>query len=136
VLERVRDSLKPLLGANPFDFTAFKKTIPKYRARNEDRPQPPPLRNLFEVLDVYEPSAEFLNAPDVTLPPRAELEFTVEVPNEPFFKALLAMTALLDDLSRLGAEIQQLWAKYSEGELDLAAVFVATNTAIELARTL
>jgi hypothetical protein len=46
------------------------------------------------------------------------------------------MTALLDDLSRLGAEIQQLWAKYSEGELDLAAVSVATNTAIELARTL
>jgi hypothetical protein len=46
------------------------------------------------------------------------------------------MTTLMDDLSRLRAEIAQLWAKYNSGEMDLAAVSVATNTAIELARTL
>ncbi|KAF2821788.1 hypothetical protein CC86DRAFT_358812 [Ophiobolus disseminans] len=49
-------------------------------------------------------------------------------------EALFAMTMLMSDLSRMRAEIAQLLAKYSAGTMDLAAVSVATNTAIELPR--
>jgi hypothetical protein len=55
VLERVRDSFKPLLGADAFDFTAFKNVIPKDRIKTKDRARATPLRNLLEILDVYEP---------------------------------------------------------------------------------
>ncbi|KAE8849612.1 hypothetical protein PTNB85_00028 [Pyrenophora teres f. teres] len=69
-------------------------------------------------------------------PHPTEVEYTVEVPDDIIIKAFFAMTTLIDDLSRLRAEVAELWAKHNAGELDLATVSVATNTAIELARSL
>lgn len=137
VLEKVRVSLTPLLEANVFDFTEFKNGVPKDHVKN-DRARATPLRNLFEVLDVYEPSPEFLRAPDVTPPHKPEeLECIVEFDEgKSFAEALFAMTTLISELASMRAEVAQLWAKYSAGALDLAAVSMATNTAIELAHTL
>jgi hypothetical protein len=137
VLEQVRDSLKPLLSANAFNFTGVRNAVPKTNATEKDRKRNSPLRNLFEVLDVYEPTAEFLAAPDVAPPPkRSELEATVELPQDDIFEIYFATTALMDDLSRLRAEVAELWAKHHAGKIDLAAVSVATNTAMDIAHSL
>jgi len=137
VLEKVHDSLKPLLEASVSNFTAFKNGVPKDHVKSNDRARNTPLRNLFEVLDVYEPSADFLRAPNVAPPKREELECTVELSEEDsFVEAIFAVTMLINDLSRMRAEIAELWAKYSAGTMDLTAVSVATNTAIELARAM
>jgi hypothetical protein len=134
VLERVRESLKPLMKTDALDLSSIKNAIPK---TDGNRTRQSELRNIFEVLDVYEPSAEFLAAPDVVPPPKpTELEYTVEVSTDSVMDACIAMTMLMDDFSRLRAEIAHLWARHNEGELDLITVSVATDTAIQLAHSL
>jgi hypothetical protein len=112
VLARVRDLPKSLLGADAFNFTVFKNAIPKHRTNNEDRAQATPLRNLFDILDVYKPSTDFVNAPDIVPPKREKLECTVEDSDDSIVEAYFAMTTLMDDLSRLRAEISQLCGGY------------------------
>ncbi|KAI1563299.1 hypothetical protein PtrEW13061_012058, partial [Pyrenophora tritici-repentis] len=116
---------------------SLQNAMPAANASANDRARRIELRNLFEILDVYEPSAKFLAAPDVVPPPKtAEEEYSVEVPDDSIIEAFFAMTTLIDDLSRLRAEVAELWAKHDAVELDLTTVSVATNTAIELARSL
>ncbi|KAK2135692.1 hypothetical protein NOF04DRAFT_1340805 [Fusarium oxysporum II5] len=57
-------------------------------------------------------SEEFLNAPNITATPTPETQYTVE------------------------EEIHSLWEKYANGELDLATVALATNTAFEFAHSM
>lgn len=134
VLEKVRESLKPLTKSNALDLSSIKNATPR---AGGDRARQSELRNLFEVLDVYEPSAEFLAAPDVVPSPSpVELEYTVEQPTDSIIEAFMAMTMLVNDLSRLRAEIADLWARHNTGELDLPTVSVATNAAIELAHSM
>lgn len=81
-LEGVRDSLKHLLKGDAFDMNSLKSAIPTAKVIANDRARGTPLRSLFEILDVYEPSAEFLVAPDVVPSPKAaEVQFTVQVPD-------------------------------------------------------
>ncbi|KAL1799343.1 hypothetical protein ACET3X_003380 [Alternaria dauci] len=120
--------------ANALNFSSIENATPR---TDGDRARPRALQNLFEVLDVYEPSAEFLAAPDVVPPPKpTELEHTVEESTDSVVEAFMAMTMLMDDLSRLRAEIADLWARHKAGELDPATVSVATNTAIHLAHSM
>ncbi|KAI8719775.1 hypothetical protein NCS52_00759500 [Fusarium sp. LHS14.1] len=126
VLENVGRCLQPLVKA-----PAFKAPEPKSMGTSKD-----PLRNIFDVLDVYTPSEEFLNAPETAAPkPTPDVEYTVEE-DDTLGDALFALTSLLDDFSRLRDEVRSLWKRHLEGSLDLAAAAVATNTAFELARSM
>lgn len=92
-----------------------------------------PLSNIFDCLNVYDPSETFLNAPDITPEPSAQ--YTVD--QEPTLEdATFALLALLGDLENIQDEIHELWKKYAAGKIDLAAASVATNTAFELAQSL
>jgi len=92
-------------------------------------------KGMFDVLNVYTPSEEFLNAPDITPTPTTETQYTIkeEVTWE---DAFFAFTALLRDYGYLSQEIHSLRVKYAKGELDLAAVALATNTAFEFAHSI
>ena len=131
VLEKVRKTLQPLLSVDAFNLSNLKDAVTNVGTHKDKKG----LSSLFSVLDVYEPSAAFEAAPDVVLPPTSEMEYTVEVEEDSLFEALFAMTTLMDDLSRLRIEITDLWKKYEAGEMDIAAVSIATNTAIELAHS-
>ncbi|KAJ0149744.1 Glycerol-3-phosphate dehydrogenase [Fusarium oxysporum f. sp. albedinis] len=50
--------------------------------------------------------------------------------------AFFAFTTLLRDYAYLSQEIHSLWEKYANGELDLATVALATNTAFEFAHSM
>ena len=93
------------------------------------------LSSLFEVLDVYEPSAAFEAAPNIAISRSSEAEYTIDDEEDADFEGLFAITTLMEDLSRLRTDVGNLWAKYEAGEMDIAAVSVATNAAIELARS-
>jgi hypothetical protein len=91
------------------------------------------LSTAFAALHLYEPSQQFLDAPDVALPaPQydiAEDEAGLEE------GAQVAFGALLQDVLLLREEVNTLWGvKYSHRTFHLAAFAVATNTAIDLAR--
>ncbi|KAG7415990.1 hypothetical protein Forpe1208_v006718 [Fusarium oxysporum f. sp. rapae] len=94
-----------------------------------------PAKGMFDVLNVYTPSEEFLNAPDITPTPTTETQYTVEE-EVTWEDAFFAFTALLRNYDCLSQEIYSLWEKYGNGELDLAAVALATNMAFEFAHSM
>ena len=131
ILEKVRKTLEPLLTVDAFNVSNLKDAVTNIGTHKHTKG----LSNLFEVLAVYEPSAEFEAAPDIVHPPSIAPQYSVEVEDDSTFEVLFAITTLMDDLSRLRREIAELWTKYEAGEMDIAAVSVAPNIAIELARS-
>lgn len=128
VLEKVRDHLKPHIDAGSvYNMEEMKKAAMEMKTSTD------PLKNVFSILDVYEPSEAFLNAPDVEIPKRPQLEYIAEE-EDTLYDAIFALTTLLHDYDRLRDEVRSLWVRYEKGELDLATVSVATNTAFEFAR--
>ncbi|KAF5561920.1 hypothetical protein FNAPI_3467 [Fusarium napiforme] len=129
VLEKVRSYLKPIMEAGLFK--------PDDLDNKSDVKANHPAKGMFDVLNVYTPSEEFLNAPDITPTPTAEPETQYTVEEEVTWEdAFFAFAALLRDYDYLSQEIHSLWEKYASGELDLAAVALATNTAFELAHSM
>ena len=98
---------------------------------------PKSYKNIFDVLEAYEPSQAFLDAPDVSPSPKPStgIEYTAE-PDTSFAEALFAFTSLLLQYRNLRLEINNLWAEWLGNELDLGAVSVATNMAFELAQSM
>ena len=91
------------------------------------------LSTAFAALHLYEPSQSFLDAPDVALPAP---EYAISEDEAGLEEdAQVAFAALLQDVLLLREEVNKLWnVRYSQSTFHLAAVAVATNTAIDLAR--
>jgi hypothetical protein len=131
VLKQVKKTLQPLVP----EWTAVPgNTDAKSILPNKDYKTTSSVRNLFKVLEVYEPSATFEAAPDVERPVPTETDYSVEEEEDSSFEVLFALTTLMGDLARLREEIAQLWSEYEAGKIDITAVSLATHTAIELAR--
>ena len=97
------------------------------------------ISNIFENLDIQEPSPEFLDAPDVE---RATRTDTV---GEPIYEAeklcsmeeqYTAAHCLFQDVKNLRFFLRQLWTCYRDGGLSLVAVSITTNTAIDFVRNM
>lgn len=125
VLCRVRDVLDPLVPAAPADDhqSHDKEGTNEYAS------------NRFAGLKVYEPSDEFLNTP---VPPRSDKEavnntkYEVEDPTS-WQDALFAYAMLVQDVSKIRAQIVGIWAQ-SKAKFDPMAAAIATDTAIDFAR--
>ncbi len=116
ILEKVRDILKPRMAA--LDLSGMEDTLPRTDS------------NLFNILEVYETSEAFLNAPEVEVPmPDYEPE-----PEDTFEDAFFAFSALIQDAISLRRRVRSLWSAYKESSLHLAPVAVASNIAIDLVR--
>ncbi|KAF5982503.1 hypothetical protein FBULB1_4262 [Fusarium bulbicola] len=89
-------------------------------------------------LNVYEPSQEFLDAPDIVRPQKAQDdENTYEAePQNTLEDAITAYAVMLDDLTHIRSHIKALWENYKDGFYDLATAALVTNTGIDLARNL
>jgi hypothetical protein len=94
--------------------------------------------NRFTTLTVDEPSEEFLNMPKVERPAKLKNDpATYEhEPLDSFEDAMFARTALLGDANKLRSDVLWIWSKYHAGIIDLIAAALATNTAVELVRSL
>ncbi|KAK8097029.1 hypothetical protein PG999_012973 [Apiospora kogelbergensis] len=121
VLEKVRDVLRPF-----------------GHSRTEDDASADEITNRFAGLAVYEPSKEFLNAPDTERPVKTgDDDVTYEAETDSSFEeAIFALTALINDLNRVRAHIRWVWSNYKSGMFDLAAAAITTNTAIGLVRNM
>lgn len=110
------------------------------------KPRMPPatqedLNNRFAGLTVYEPSEEFLNAPDIERPAPPEKatsgDATYEAePMEDLEEVLFAYTLMITDLGKIRSYIEWIWKNVRDGVSDLAAAALATNTACDLARNM
>ncbi|KAK3331842.1 hypothetical protein B0T19DRAFT_397667 [Cercophora scortea] len=94
------------------------------------------LSTAFTALHVYEPSQAFLDAPDVPLPtPQYEIAKDADTATE---GAFVAFAAIQQDAIALREQVNKIWRddyRRSVGPIQLHAAAVATNTAIDLART-
>lgn len=94
--------------------------------------------NRFAGLVVFEPSAEFLSAPDFERPTKTQNDENryESGPMTSIEDAFFALTALVNDMNRVRSRIQWIWSGYKTGLVDLAAAAIATNTAIDLVRNM
>lgn len=128
ILEKVREVLKPRVAPATQD------------AAHSDE-EPALLGDLggrFAKLNVYEPSEEFLNAPDIERPAPVKNDnasYETE-PLKDFEDAIFAFALMLDDLDKIRAQVGWIWERVRDNSMDMAAAAVATNTACDLARNL
>ncbi|POS76706.1 hypothetical protein DHEL01_v204908 [Diaporthe helianthi] len=137
VLEKVREALRPRMpppaGAERAEAEASFPMQPSFADA---------WINGFRALKVYEPSKEFLGAPDIQRPEPAEptktnMVYEAEAAARLDFEdAVFAFALMIDDLNKIRQEIRNIWAFYRDGSIELAAAAVATNTAVDLARNL
>lgn len=136
ILEQVREALRPRMPA------AVAERVRAEAASTPSSSSDDIWINSFRALKVYEPSKEFLDAPDIQRPEPASLpdknmvyeaEAAARIDLE---DAIFAFAMMIDDLNKIRQEVRQIWAGYRDGIFELAAAAVATNTAIDLARNL
>ncbi|KAI8304722.1 hypothetical protein K4K61_005926 [Colletotrichum sp. SAR11_59] len=134
VLEKVRETFKSHIGS--FDTSGLRSALPTDEVKNDDKHNAR-LRtgNMFESLSVYEPSDEFLSAPDAVFPSLDDVQYAAEE-EDTQTESLFILSTLLADFFKLREEVFGLWQQYQAGSRDLAAVAVATNTAIKLAHSM
>ncbi|KAF2166722.1 hypothetical protein M409DRAFT_22778 [Zasmidium cellare ATCC 36951] len=92
--------------------------------------------NMFEGLHIEEPVDNSKDEQSDSMPDVAgEGEFTSELGTNKD-EALTALMWLYIDVHRIRKLIQGLWRLYRQGDVDLAAVSITTNTAIDFVRSL
>ncbi|KAI0853040.1 hypothetical protein F5Y00DRAFT_225204 [Daldinia vernicosa] len=139
-LERVQEILNPGMnamstGSTGCSFKAAKDKAAKdksYAEVTEDE-----LSNQFAGLKVYEPSEDFLDAPDIERPKVPESDNVAYEAESPSLEdVFFALTLLINDINKIRSRIKWIWTNYRDGVFELAACAVTTNTAIDLARKL
>ncbi|KAH4204566.1 hypothetical protein HBI81_215390 [Parastagonospora nodorum] len=93
--------------------------------------------NLFEQLDLEEPSEALEQAPDI-IPSHAASSGPIYMAERPtdFEESSFALLLLLHDLHKLRAEVSTAWSRYKMCAEDLVAAAITTNTAVDLARSM
>jgi len=130
ILEQTRAILEPRMPLEVIDdFLSEPNGDP-------ERPKANELSNKFADLDIQEPSEAFVNAPNVVSEPKSisnsryEAETVHSIEEE-----YLAAHCLLQDVRKIRFFLRQLWKIHQEG-MDITAVSVTTNTAIDFVRNL
>ncbi|RBR16528.1 uncharacterized protein FIESC28_06937 [Fusarium coffeatum] len=101
------------------------------------------LTNQFDALEVYEPSEDFIDAPDMQrLEPTKKEEAIYEVdPSESLDEALIAFCIMCKDLAEIRKCILNLWLELvtpvkGGPDHDPGVLAVVTNTAVEFGRSI
>ena len=110
VLEKVDEILQPFIPREAFEMAGLVNAAMGTGSETGHE-----FSNAFSALEIYEPSADFLNYPDVEI---------------------LAFAYLLANLLKLRLRVANLWDGYAKGILNPASVSVTTNTAINLTQSL
>ena len=139
ILERTREILKPRMPSDMIgDFLSQPSTSTTGLKQSECQVNEQ-LGNIFDNLDIQEPSQTFLDAPDV------ERTTAIEAVPESKYEAeelqsteerYMAAHCLFQDLRSIRSFVRQLWASYKDGGLGLVAVSITTNTAIDFVRSM
>jgi hypothetical protein len=124
VLQKVRDILKFRYPKNHVN----SKKAPKDMAE---------VLNMFENLELQEPSEMFEKAPDVAPSAPKAPKVTYKAERVDGLKEdFLAFYFLMSDLNALRTEVSKSWQAYQQGLMDIVVASLITNTAVDLARAM
>ncbi|KAM0355212.1 hypothetical protein ACHAPU_001078 [Fusarium lateritium] len=92
----------------------------------------------FEALRVYEPSQEFLNAPDIPRPQKTSNDKTVYEAEmtDTLEDALIMWHLVMGDADKIRNQIRWAWQGFLDGDFDLTAAAIMTDVGIHMARDL
>ena len=139
ILERTREILKPRMPPEMINDFLSKPSSRASANEASDTQVNAQISNLFDSLDIQEPSQSFLDAPDV------ERSTIAEAIGEPNYEAeklqsieeqYMAAHCLFQDVKNIRFFLRQLWTSYKDGGLSLVAVSITTNTAIDFVRSM
>lgn len=90
--------------------------------------------NRFAGLAVFEPSQEFLDAPDIERPTKAQSDDAVyEAETKDSLRdAMFALSSTMVDMAFLRDLVRLMWSLYKADTLDIVSVAITTNTAINI----
>ena len=134
VLEKTREILK---SRSPTEMVNDRLTRPvseddSGKSKNDE------ILNRFQGLGLEEPSQQFLDAPDVKPATRSDTDgmpkYEVET-EKSRMEEYLATHCLLQDVRHIRGFVCALWKNFQEG-MDISAVAITVNTAIDFVRTL
>lgn len=135
ILEKTREVLKP---RSPSETVNDRLTKPVSAIDAADVARSEDIQNIFDKLDLEEPSQEFLDSPDVvpSSQPGKERQPNYEVEAlQTKEEEYLAVHCLLEDVKHIRRFLCALWGNYQDG-MDLIATSITVNTAIDFVRTL
>ncbi|KAL8772294.1 MAG: hypothetical protein Q9209_002506 [Squamulea sp. 1 TL-2023] len=138
ILERVREILRPRMPpdsssdvlSEPFEGLKVDNESPKPQLSEQSG-------NVYEHLELEEPSQDFVDTPAVIraagADPNDEPRYEAEV-IQSFEEKYIAAHCLFQDIRNICSFLRTLWTNYREKMIELAAASVTTNTAINLVR--
>ena len=139
ILERTRQTLKPRMPSESIDDFLSKPTPSLNGQKVSDEQINTQISNMFDNLDIQEPSQGFLDAPSIPQQPNTEAV------REPDYEAekvqsleeeYVATHCLFQDVRNIRSFLRRLWSSYRDGGFGLVAVSITTNTAIDFVRNL
>ena len=139
ILERTREILKPRMPPETIDDFLSKPSSGSSDLATSDTQVNGQISNMFDNLDIQEPSQEFLDAPNVepATIDKAAQESNYEVERLQSIEELYTAThCLFEDISNIRSFLRQLWASYKDGEIALVAASITANTAIDFVRSM
>ena len=139
ILERTREILKPRMPPETIDDFLSKPPSGSSDRAISDTQASGQISNMFDNLDIQEPSQEFLDAPNVepATIDKAAQESNYEVETlQSIEEQYMATHCLFQDIRDIRFFLRQLWESYKDGDISLVAASITTNTAIDFVRSM
>ena len=139
ILERTREILKPRMPSETIDDFLSKPSSGSSDQATSDTQANGQMSNMFDNLDIQEPSQEFLDAPNVepATIDKAAQDSNYEVETlQSIEEQYMASHCLFQDIRNIRSFLRQLWATYKDGDIALVAASITTNTAIDFVRSM
>ncbi len=137
VLDKVRDILQPRM---PTERPKSPSSAPSGGALTSEDSATGQSANLFESLNVEEPSDAFLNFEPSPLDRKPfstpQVQYGVKQAPDSLEEVYFAVECLLEDFFNIRQYLRQVWDGYRQRRVDLIAASITTNTAIDFARYL
>ena len=139
ILERTREVLKPCMPPETTNDFLSKPSSGSSNKATSAAQTNGQISNMFDNLDIEEPSQEFLDAPDVE---RATIDKAAEESNyqverlQSEEEQYMASHCLFQDLINIRSFLHLLWTSYKDGKIAIAAVSITANTAIDFVRSM
>ena len=139
ILERTREILKPRMPPETINDFLSKPSSGSSDQATPDTPVNGQISNMFDNLDIEEPSQKFLDAPNVEAATidKAAQESNYQVERlQSIEEQYMATHCLFQDISNIRSFLRQLWTSYKDGDIALVAASISANTAIDFVRSM
>ena len=138
ILELTREILKPLMPSDAVD-DHLSEPSAAASAKEDPTQRDNQLGNMFGQLNLHKSPEDFIGGTNVTSiiisKPNHEQKYHAEIIHG-LEEQHVAACCLFKDIGKMRSLLSQLWKRYEKGDIDLVAVSLTTDIAIEFVQSL